>query len=49
MRAGIAEAFQAGAEAIPDIVSPYQAARMDVMEKRWAEHYPLTQRGNVYG
>jgi glyceraldehyde-3-phosphate dehydrogenase (ferredoxin) len=34
MRAGITEAFQAGAEAIPEIVSPYQAAKMDVMEKR---------------
>jgi glyceraldehyde-3-phosphate dehydrogenase (ferredoxin) len=33
MRAGIAEAFQAGAEAIPEVVSPYQAAKMDVMEK----------------
>jgi hypothetical protein len=27
-------AFQAGAEMIPEIVSPYQAAKMDVMEKR---------------
>jgi glyceraldehyde-3-phosphate dehydrogenase (ferredoxin) len=34
MQAGIAEAFQAGPEAIPEIVSPYQAAKMDVMEKR---------------
>jgi glyceraldehyde-3-phosphate dehydrogenase (ferredoxin) len=34
LRAGIAEAFQAGPEAIPEIVSPYQAAKMDVMEKR---------------
>jgi glyceraldehyde-3-phosphate dehydrogenase (ferredoxin) len=33
LRAGIAEAFQAGPEAIPEIVSPYQAAKMDVMEK----------------
>jgi glyceraldehyde-3-phosphate dehydrogenase (ferredoxin) len=34
IRAGIAEAFQAGAEAIPEVVSPYQAAKMDVMEKK---------------
>jgi glyceraldehyde-3-phosphate dehydrogenase (ferredoxin) len=34
LSAGIAEAFQAGPEAIPEIVSPYQAAKMDVMEKR---------------
>jgi len=33
-RAGIAEAFAAGADAIPEIVAPYQAARADVMEKR---------------
>lgn len=33
IRAGIAEAFEAGAEAIPEIVPPYQAAKMDVMEK----------------
>ncbi len=33
MRAGIAEAFAAGADAIPDTVAPYQAARLDVMEK----------------
>ncbi len=34
MRLGIAEAFAAGAEAIPDVVAPYQAAKMDVMEKK---------------
>ncbi len=34
MRQGIAEAFEAGAEAIPDVVAPFQAARLDVMEKR---------------
>ncbi|MBN2548690.1 MAG: hypothetical protein JXB15_06015 [Anaerolineales bacterium] len=34
MRAGIQEAFEAGAEAIPEIAAPYQAARLDVMEKR---------------
>jgi hypothetical protein len=33
-RAGIAEAFAAGPDAIPEIVAPYQAARTDVMEKR---------------
>jgi glyceraldehyde-3-phosphate dehydrogenase (ferredoxin) len=33
-RAGIAEDFAAGADAIPEIVAPYQAARADVMEKR---------------
>jgi glyceraldehyde-3-phosphate dehydrogenase (ferredoxin) len=32
-RAGIAEAFAAGPDAIPEIVAPYQAARADVMEK----------------
>jgi glyceraldehyde-3-phosphate dehydrogenase (ferredoxin) len=31
--AGIADAMAAGAEAIPDQVAPYQAAKMDVMEK----------------
>ncbi|MFZ6027979.1 MAG: aldehyde ferredoxin oxidoreductase N-terminal domain-containing protein [Chloroflexota bacterium] len=31
---GIAAAFAAGAEAIPDISAPYQAARLDVMEKK---------------
>ena len=34
IRAGIGEAFEAGAEAIPETMSPYQAAKMDVMEKR---------------
>jgi glyceraldehyde-3-phosphate dehydrogenase (ferredoxin) len=34
MRAGIAEAFGAGAEAIPEIVAPYQAAKVDMMEKK---------------
>lgn len=34
MRAGIAEAFEIGAEAIPEMVLPYQAAKMDVMEKK---------------
>jgi hypothetical protein len=34
MRAGSAETFQSGAEAISEIVSLYQAAKMDVMEKR---------------
>lgn len=34
IRAGIAEAFQAGPEAIREMTSPYQAAKMDVMEKR---------------
>ncbi len=34
LRAGIAEAFEAGPEVIPEIVSPYQAAKLDVMEKR---------------
>ncbi len=33
MRTGIAEAFESGAEAIPDVVAPYQAAKLDVMEK----------------
>jgi glyceraldehyde-3-phosphate dehydrogenase (ferredoxin) len=32
-RAGIAEAFTDGPDAIPEIVAPYQAARADVMEK----------------
>jgi hypothetical protein len=32
-RAGIADAFAAGPDAIPEIVAPYQAARADVMEK----------------
>jgi glyceraldehyde-3-phosphate dehydrogenase (ferredoxin) len=34
IRTGIANAFQAGADAIPDVVAPYQAAKLDVMEKR---------------
>ena len=34
IRTGIAHAFQAGADAIPDVVAPYQAAKLDVMEKR---------------
>jgi glyceraldehyde-3-phosphate dehydrogenase (ferredoxin) len=34
MRQGIAEAFAAGPEAIPEVVAPFQAARLDVMEKR---------------
>jgi glyceraldehyde-3-phosphate dehydrogenase (ferredoxin) len=33
-RAGIAEAFAAGSDAVPEIVAPYQAAHNDVMEKR---------------
>jgi glyceraldehyde-3-phosphate dehydrogenase (ferredoxin) len=33
-RAGIADAFAAGPDAIPETVAPYQAARADVMEKR---------------
>lgn len=33
MRVGIAEAFAAGASAIPDIVPPFKAARIDVMER----------------
>jgi len=34
IRVGIMHAFQNGSEAIPDIVAPYQAAKLDVMEKR---------------
>ncbi len=34
MRAGIAEAFAAGPEALPDVSAPYQAAKLDVMEKK---------------
>ncbi len=34
MRQGIAETFAAGAQAIPEVVAPFQAARLDVMEKR---------------
>jgi glyceraldehyde-3-phosphate dehydrogenase (ferredoxin) len=33
VRAGIDEIFQAGPDAIPGITSPYQAAKMDVMER----------------
>ena len=33
MRAGIADAFADGADAIPEVVAPYQAARLDVMQK----------------
>jgi hypothetical protein len=33
VQAGIAGAFEAGHQAIPGVASPYQAARMDVMEK----------------
>jgi hypothetical protein len=32
--AGIAEAFAAGPQAIPEISAPYQAAKLDVMEKK---------------
>jgi glyceraldehyde-3-phosphate dehydrogenase (ferredoxin) len=31
---GIAAAFAAGAEAIPEVSAPYQAAKLDVMEKK---------------
>ena len=34
MRAGIDEAFQAGAGAIPEISAPYKAAKLDIMEKK---------------
>jgi len=34
LHTGVAEAFQAGPDAIPGISSPYQAAKMDVMERR---------------
>jgi glyceraldehyde-3-phosphate dehydrogenase (ferredoxin) len=34
MRAGIDEAFQRGAQAIPDMVAPFQAAGQDVMEHK---------------
>jgi glyceraldehyde-3-phosphate dehydrogenase (ferredoxin) len=33
LRSGIAAAIAAGAEAIPDQVAPYQAARLDIMQK----------------
>jgi hypothetical protein len=34
IRQGIEDAIQAGAESIPDQVAPYQAARLDIMEKK---------------
>ena len=34
VRGGIAEAFAAGAAAIPNVSAPYQAAKLDVMEKK---------------
>ncbi len=34
IQAGIAEAFSAGPDSIPEISAPYQAARLDVMEKK---------------
>jgi glyceraldehyde-3-phosphate dehydrogenase (ferredoxin) len=34
MRAGIAEAFQAGPDAVPEVSAPYQAAKLDIMEKK---------------
>ena len=34
IQAGIAEAFSAGSESIPEVSAPYQAARLDVMEKK---------------
>jgi glyceraldehyde-3-phosphate dehydrogenase (ferredoxin) len=34
IQAGIAEAFTAGPESIPEVSAPYQAARLDVMEKK---------------
>lgn len=34
IRTGIAEAFAAGAENIPEISSPYKAAQMDIMETK---------------
>ena len=34
IKIGIMNTFKAGAEAIPDNVAPYQAAKLDVMEKR---------------
>ena len=33
IRDGIEEGFSDGADAIPQVVAPYQAARLDVMEK----------------
>jgi glyceraldehyde-3-phosphate dehydrogenase (ferredoxin) len=37
IREGIREAFEAGPEAIPGVVSPYRAAKMDVMESKERE------------
>ena len=34
VRCGIAEAFSAGPDALPDISAPYQAAKLDVMAKQ---------------
>jgi glyceraldehyde-3-phosphate dehydrogenase (ferredoxin) len=34
IRIGIAEAFAAGPEALPQVSAPYQAAKLDVMEKK---------------
>ena len=34
IRAGILDGFSGGAGEIPEIVAPYQAARLDVMEKK---------------
>jgi len=34
IRTGIAEAFAAGPESIPEISAPYQAARLDVMMRK---------------
>ncbi len=44
IRIGIAGAFAAGADAIPDMSAPYQAARLDIMEvkPRPKESYPTT-------
>lgn len=42
MRAGIALAFEKGADAIPEINPPYRAARLDVMEKTRGKTQPGT-------
>jgi glyceraldehyde-3-phosphate dehydrogenase (ferredoxin) len=34
IRTGISEAFTAGPESIPEVSAPYQAARLDLMEKK---------------
>lgn len=34
IRAGIVSAFEAGPESVPEVVAPYQAARLDVMENK---------------